>query len=320
MEAKKKRCRQAVTTSVTMQSSCYLITFENMKQMKSLQSHEIARDSGWLTVIDTYDDLVDLVNAKPVVFFSHQWHSWHHPDPDQLQYNQMIAACETICIDKGFAPEDLYCFIDYSSIPQKNVNLRLQAINTLGLISSLTPYFCVIAPTSEHKDTKKAVDKASYARRGWCRLEQWGHMCVQGLDGMYFFNGATGKLEDLNDTSAHGGFDWMKDSICVFAGEYTNPENRPEMVDVVLGMYGMVIQKKESSTATLYQLIEESFNTVFPSEYFGDLPKLLEEMISASDLEIKKTITTHKHLSTDNIISRKLSREATAGFNKPLVV
>jgi len=145
-------------------------------------------------------------------------------------------------------------------------------------------------------------------------------MCVQGLDGMYFFNGATGKLEDLNDTSAHGGFDWMKDSICVFAGEYTNPENRPEMVDVVLGMYGMVIQKKESSTATLYQLIEESFNTVFPSEYFGDLPKLLEEMISASDLEIKKTITTHKHLSTDNIISRKLSREATAGFNKPLVV
>jgi hypothetical protein len=72
MEAKKKRCRQAVTTSVTMQSSCYLITFENMKQMKSLQSHEIARDSGWLTVIDTYDDLVDLVNAKPVVFFSHR--------------------------------------------------------------------------------------------------------------------------------------------------------------------------------------------------------------------------------------------------------
>lgn len=78
----------------------------------------------------------------------------------------MVAAGREICSEKGFNTDDLYIFLDFLSIPQKNVNLRLAAINTLGIISSLAPYFVVIAPTSVHKDTKKVVNKASYSRRG----------------------------------------------------------------------------------------------------------------------------------------------------------
>ena len=59
--------------------------------------------------------------------------------------------------------------------------MRLAAINTLGVFSSLAQHFVVIAPDSVHKDTGKPVNKASYQRRGWCRLEQWGHMCVSGM-------------------------------------------------------------------------------------------------------------------------------------------
>ena len=35
------------------------------------------------------------------------------------------------------------------------------------------------------------------------------------------------------------------DSIMVFEGDFTNPENKAEMVDVVLGLYAMVLQSQD---------------------------------------------------------------------------
>lgn len=53
------------------------------------------------------------------------------------------------------------------SIPQKNLNMRLAAINTLGVFSSLAKYFVVIAPETVHKDTGAPMNKRTYQRRGW---------------------------------------------------------------------------------------------------------------------------------------------------------
>ena len=39
----------------------------------------------------------------------------------------------------------------------------------------------------------------------------------------------------------------------VFSGEYTNPENRVEMVDVVLGLYAMVLHRKSAMSGLASQ-------------------------------------------------------------------
>ena len=61
-----------------------------------------------------------------------------------------------------------------------------------------------------------------------------------GTDGMFFFS--NGKLEELKKVGDDGvdkalSVDWYLDSIMVFEGDYTNPDNKHEMLDVVLGLY-----------------------------------------------------------------------------------
>jgi len=289
--AQRARVKKAVQSAVTMQSSCYLITFQTMKEMNGLEPHEVMRDSGKLKTIDDYESLVQLVNKSPIIFFSHQWVAWAHPDPDKIQYNEMVKSCEAICAEKGFSTDSVYIFLDYLSIPQKNVSMRLAAINTLGVFASICPYFIVVAPTTVHKDTHKPVNKDTYGRRGWCRLEQWGHMCLQGMENMFYYDGPNGKLKDIDDTPEDGGEDWFLDSIMVFGGDYTNPENKHEMVDCVLGLYSMVIKNKGGTTKSLYALIQKHHAAVFPEEYFAELPGLLFNMMD-SDAQLKNFIAT----------------------------
>ena len=210
--------------------------------MGKLIPHEAARDQKLLVTIDTYDGLVAHVQKAPVVFFSHQWQSWDDPDPQQQQYREMVRAAETLCRAKNIPTADCYIFLDYLSIPQQNLAMRLAAINTLGVFSSVAPFFVVVAPEATHADTKLPINKESYQRRGWCRLEQWGHMCVSGMNGMYFFNGERQELEHLGSSAGPGGEDadasgrslsartdkWFMDSIMVFEGDYTNPDNLQE--------------------------------------------------------------------------------------------
>ena len=55
------------------------------------------------------------------------------------------------------------------------------------------------------------------ARRGWCRLEQWGHLSAAGTDGMYYYNGDTTTLDPI----AESGENWFLDSIMVLSGDFT---------------------------------------------------------------------------------------------------
>ena len=127
--------------------------------------------------------------------------AWDHPDPDNIQYDQMVSAGSLICKQHRIVASDLYIFLDYCSIPQKNIKQRRNAIDSLGVFSSICHLFVVIAPTSTHKDTKLTCDKLSYGRRGWCRLEQWGHMCMMGMDDMFFFKEDI--LRDLDETPSN---------------------------------------------------------------------------------------------------------------------
>ena len=144
-----------------------MTTLESFKALGKLKPHELARDSGALITLDTYEDLLEYAHRYPIVFFSHQWLSWAEPDPDRLQYREMIAACEQLCQRHGYTATQLHVFLDYISIPQRNMRLRLCAIDSLGVFASIAKHFVVVAPSAIHKDTMQVCDKASYARRGW---------------------------------------------------------------------------------------------------------------------------------------------------------
>ena len=214
-------------------------------------------------------------------------------------------------------------------VTQENEELKYLAVESLAVYASAARYFVVVAPDAIHKDTGKPVNKASYQRRGWCRLEQWGHMCLHGMNDMYFFH--DGNLLNLDDTPDDDGEDWYADSIMVFEGDYTNPENKFEMVNVILGLYGLVVkslmygeggsaistkgtaassflkaqaaQRKAKPMASgkdgdpivlLYNLIQKFYPRVFPTYYFGDLPAMMQGMLS-SDPALKDFI---KNVST----------------------
>lgn len=279
-ERKLKRCHQAIKSAITLQSSAYLVSFKDFQSMGKLIMHEQARIQGMLKAIDEYEELIDFATKHPVIFFSHQWLSWADPDPDKIQYNEMIKSCSELCRTKDYDPTDTYIFLDILSIPQRNLRQRQCAIETLGCFASIFEHFVVVAPDVVHKDTKKQCNKASYARRGWCRLEQWGHMCVSGTNGMYFYNGKNNKLEPLDDTPADGGKDWFLDSIMVIDGDYTNPASKAELVDTILGLYAMVLNGKEGTTKVLHDLIRANYSRVFPAQYFEDLPNMLNTLVS----------------------------------------
>jgi len=321
LELKKKeearkiaRCRASIKAAVTLQSPAYLVSFKAFKDLGKLTMHEAARKGGLLHSIDEYEELVDFSTKHPVIFFSHQWLAWSEPDPDKIQYNEMIESALELCKRNNYNPENLYIFLDILSIPQRNMRQRMCAIETLGCFASIFEHFVVIAPDSVHKDTHKPCNKDSYGRRGWCRLEQWGHMCVSGTDGMYFYNGPAKKLQPLDDTPEDGGADWFLDSIMVFEGDYTNPDGKAELVDTILGLYAMVLNAKDSTTKKLNELIDSHHKRVFPPQFFEDLPQMLSHIINSPGHRFAQTAkAADKHdLSTLQKSSAALSKRVSA--------
>ena len=96
----------------------------------------------------------------------------HPHSPERLQYTQMVAACEAICARHGYDPSRLHVFLDYLSIPQRNMRLRLCAIDSLGVFASIFRHFVVVAPTTVHKDTGAAA--LDVARGGGTELADEG--------------------------------------------------------------------------------------------------------------------------------------------------
>jgi hypothetical protein len=262
-----------------LNSPAYLFTLADFIHKGRVASHEEYRNDGMLVVIDNYPELTEFVAKNKVVFISHQWIAWSEPDPDGIQYKYMAEACQAVAKKEGVDPKQMFIFVDYTSIPQKNVRQRVNAISTLGVYAALFDYFIVIAPPAVHKNTSKAINMSSYQKRGWCRLEQWGHMCSHGMKNMFSWDGKTLTALDEGDN-----VNWFLDSIMVLDGDYTEDSDREVMVDIILGLYAMVLTRQKGGdnkggTDMLSQLISENYDKVFPRDHFVDYPKILATLV-----------------------------------------
>jgi len=119
-------------------------------------------------------------------------------------------------------------------------------------------------------------------------------MCARGMGNMRYYNNSSHALEPLDETPEDGGEDWFFDSIMVFEGDYTQPASRRELIDVVLGLYAMVLHTRTDKphSKKLYDMITAAYHRVFPPGLFEDMPLMLYELMDG-DQELRRFVDKH---------------------------
>ena len=73
---------------------------------------EELRDRGVLTVIDTYDALLDFTASVPTVFISHQWLGFGAPDPEGVHYRAIIASVRKLAKEEGLDESEVHVWLE----------------------------------------------------------------------------------------------------------------------------------------------------------------------------------------------------------------
>ena len=98
----------------TIESALHMVNLKTFKDLGRVTAHEEVLDRGLLVHVHTYQDLVKFVEEHPTAFISHQWVAWADPDPDNLQFNDMVASLEALCREHDYEEERLHIFLDYT--------------------------------------------------------------------------------------------------------------------------------------------------------------------------------------------------------------
>ncbi|CAK0903450.1 unnamed protein product [Prorocentrum cordatum] len=265
--------KSCAATRTCMFNVCFL-RYATFKQSGKLTPHEVHRERGQLFSFDTYEAVYSWVRMHATVFVSHQWLGFTEPDPDNIHFPAICAACDTICAKAGLDERDLYMWVDYVSIPQINNYLKALSISSLAVYASIAKYFVIVAPPCLHHDKLVECNSATYQRRGWCRLEQWARMTVGGLRDMYIYEG--GNLEQLLDRPH-----WYEASVKVFEGDFTVEADKYNIVDPVMGLWYIALLNadRQNIDSLLIDLVNQNKESVFPAAYFEDYIGKLEALV-----------------------------------------
>jgi len=235
--------------------------------------HEEARDTGMLRFCDTTEDVLSFAGRHPTAFISHQWLAPDAPDPDGTHFRAICAAVAALCKKLVFTPAEVYLWIDYSSVPQRNLNTQQACIGSLGLYASVARFFVAVAPEVPNR-SGASCDLNSYVARGWCRLEQWARLTVGGLDGVYLYDG-----HGLHEYRA--GSELMQQMLGaatdVFGGDFTVEKDRETLVDTVIGLWALTLVNRDTPyVRDIHNLVSAKKAAAFPVELFGDMIDRLE--------------------------------------------
>lgn len=295
----RKRLADAVDVMQHLRFPLCAMPLRVFKAQGELIPHEQARNRALLEILDTWDEAAEFAGAKVLLFVSHQWLGTSEPDPDRLHFAAVVQAADAVCREKGLSEDDVHLWVDYHSIPQKCVESKRAGIASIAVYACCAKLFVVVAPDAVHTEKQVPCNAASYARRGWCRLEQWAFMGVCGVRNMYLGRGA-----ELHRLSSMEG--WLESSAFVFEGDFSVEADKHSLVDVILGLYGFMLicyhndhSFTHASTSTssdgpqlptasatrldelaaLERLVREHRERLFPFEYFQGLDRLLVEQL-----------------------------------------
>ena len=143
-------------------------------------------------------------NLGNAVFISHEWVAKENPDPEFEQMRVLQDALRHILHNDGYVSPDwltetavpgakgishlelqarpLFLWYDYFSVPQQEPrssswddsvsSLQADAINSILAYVAKCRFFIALCPTIGCPGQQKVLNAASWARRGWCRLER----------------------------------------------------------------------------------------------------------------------------------------------------
>jgi len=291
----------ALTSARTLAYPMALLPFDVFKAGGQLRSHEQLRAR--LIMVEDYPELSLLVKRCPfTVFFSHQWLGCSLPDPSREHYLAMCTAGDQLYHKIGIDPKELMLWLDYSSIPQKNKHLQKMAIASIAVYASTCRFFVTIAPNATHTDHSVPCSLKTYMARGWCRLENLARLCVGGPEGMFVFSSSTvGLVPVVSIEQLH-----LNEIVQVFTADFSVPEDKEQLVPVLLGLYSLLLQWKsvdshqrtsrrqedpdweessvsrEACAVMISQLVEEHSDSIFPKKYFFETPQMVRDLMSVA--------------------------------------
>jgi hypothetical protein len=283
----------------------HLVQANEFVKEKRLVQHEALRNSHRLTVLDNIGDVDAFIQTgKHVVFFSHQWTGFKHPDPDGHQYQCMVNSLHVLAKRNGWNENlnDVYVWVDFACIPQANASVQNLAIRSLAVYASSATYFVVCAPETKHMDLDDVCDLRTYQRRMWCRAEQVCHSMRNGVGGMFLAKGKPGSFEFKPVEE-----DFFLESLHVFDGDLTccrfehkgmEACDRQSLVVPVLGLYGELLRAahdgvKEgkadvSAVEAFLKEVEKHQEEVFPRTFNRTMwrknKRVVEEVLLFGDL------------------------------------
>ena len=250
-----------------------LLTLREFKSMGKMVSYEQiradigVRNKSQFTILDNGASISSLRSASNnIIFFSHQWLHFDCPDPENVQYDAMLAAADEILLTKcdgltKYDEDNTYIWADYCSVPQNHPRTQELAINSLCIYSSASTNFVAITPTTTHASTCLPCDFSTYNMRTWCRVEQLAFCSLHGIENMYIFDS---KLVPMTKDQA-------KESVQVFLGELTCCRrdhegmaqcDKEKLVGPILGLYGVAygkhMQRDGSDKLSSYELIKQA--------------------------------------------------------------
>ena len=97
---------------------------------------------------------------------------------------------------------------------------------------------------------------------------------------------------DLKGLTALSSTPWYLDSIFVFEGDFTVEDDKYALVDVVIGMWAMLMcVERKHDVLHLYELVEKDKARVFPERYFKAVGGINSfEKIFQEDEELVQTV------------------------------
>ena len=287
------------------------VNYANFRVLGSFRPHEELLANNLLWISHTYPQLERFIAKHPTVFFSHQWLGFNEPDPEGLHFQTVCNACEFLLERDGLAADELFVWVDYSSIPQACKYTQLLSISSLAVYASHVRYFVIVAPETKHHDKKTPCNLASYSRRGWCRLEQWARMSASGHNDLFKWSGT--ELELAFDDE-HEKED-MVASLMVCEGDFAVPKDVPKLVDTILGLWALCVARKhlDETIAEVEGKVRENKERVFPPKILGsedlgfsDLPERLEQLLKEKP-ELCKQLRGERGSSSDDSPKRNES-------------
>eukprot|EP00930_Biecheleria_cincta_P033911 TRINITY_DN2346_c0_g1_i5.p1 TRINITY_DN2346_c0_g1~~TRINITY_DN2346_c0_g1_i5.p1 ORF type:complete len:796 (+),score=121.91 TRINITY_DN2346_c0_g1_i5:80-2389(+) len=252
-----------------------LMSVDHFMNLRRLISHETARDLNKLCFVDDSKRLAHLRDEEGILFFSHQWAGFFHPDEENIQYNSMLATCDELKQKKA---RFQWTWVDCFSIPQATVVQQQSAINSLLAYASHCSIFVAVAPACKHSDLLSELDVHTYSSRAWCRLEQLGYLMAsvhehtpsaylntgQGLTPLW---GAEGVVTEATSLDVMGG----NFTCCARHHPDGKKCDKQKIVGVMLGIFWQLLQIRRdcppdaTRSIQLLHQIEGKLEHYFPS-------------------------------------------------------